>query len=267
MMLQLLNIEEEEEQGCSLTNGDFSWQNFDYDESFWSSEAPGDNVSAASRASAAPCDASAQAHPSLTDRFASTTSDLDGLCDATPADEKVLGAQEECIVPKQQRLPGDPNDEERSAGAGAAPAQASKWTQTDSPAQLEESSAIVPREPKLADLIRCSFCTNVFNRTLVCQGYLLQLNRPIQCACGCVLCTVCYRTHRGCAHHNLLSAHGPVNVTANRLASCPELQSEGTWDLERDDSDLFLRETETHDFVRTLVTDCSPTSLQLKRGG
>ncbi|KAK2814716.1 hypothetical protein Q5P01_000550 [Channa striata] len=108
---------------------------------------------------------------------------------------------------------------------------------------------------QLIGLITCVACSRVFNRVAVCQGYLLQLNRPVQCLCGCVICTLCYRTHRGCLKHSVSSAHGPVNATARYLAECPQLESVGTWDLGRDEADRFktgkesLPEEDAHRYV------------------
>ncbi|KAK2832711.1 hypothetical protein Q5P01_016600 [Channa striata] len=118
---------------------------------------------------------------------------------------------------------------------------------------------------QLIGLITCVACSRVFNRAAVCHGYLLQLNRPVQCLCGCVICTLCYRTHRGCLKHSVSSAHGPVNATASYLAECPQLESVGTWDLGRDEADRFKTGKEVNECVRRMIEDRAPTASELKQ--
>lgn len=96
------------------------------------------------------------------------------------------------------------------------------------------------------EAIRCSTCSKIFNRAVICHDYLIQLNRPIQCACGCVICTLCYQHQRGCSQHNVSSSRGPVNAIANNLTSCPDLKNLGDWDLERNADDHFKMEANTH---------------------
>lgn len=96
------------------------------------------------------------------------------------------------------------------------------------------------------EAIRCSTCRELFNRAVICHNFLIQLNRPIQCACGCVICTLCYHHQGGCRQHHVLSSRGPVNTIANNLASCPELKNLGDWDLELDANDPFKKEVNAH---------------------
>ncbi|KAK2825785.1 hypothetical protein Q5P01_019999 [Channa striata] len=118
---------------------------------------------------------------------------------------------------------------------------------------------------QLIGLITCVACSRVFNRAAVCHGYLLQLNRPVQCLCSCVICTLCYWTHRGCLKHSVSSAHGPVNTTASYLAECPQLESVGTWDLGRDAADRFKTGKEVNECVPRMIEDRAPTASELKR--
>ncbi|KAK2812876.1 hypothetical protein Q5P01_000953 [Channa striata] len=142
-------------------------------------------------------------------------------------------------------------------------------TSTD-PRVKEDESVAGSREQclsstQLIGLITCVACSRVFNRAAVCHGYLLQLNRPVQCLCGCVICTLCYRTHRGCLKHSVSSAHGPVNATASYLAECPQLESVGTWDLGRDEADRFKTGKEVNECVRRMIEDRAPTASELKQ--
>ncbi|KAK2821073.1 hypothetical protein Q5P01_024032 [Channa striata] len=118
---------------------------------------------------------------------------------------------------------------------------------------------------QLIGLITCVACSRVFNRVVVCHGYLLQLNRPVQCLCGCVICTLCYRTHRGCLKHSVSSAHGPVNATTRYLAECPQLESVGTWDLGRDEADRFKTGNEVNDCVCRMIENCVPTASEQRK--
>ncbi|KAJ8009854.1 hypothetical protein DPEC_G00068510 [Dallia pectoralis] len=103
-------------------------------------------------------------------------------------------------------------------------------------------------------LISCSVCNNTFNRTFVCEDYLIQLNRPIQCACCCVLCSLCYREQKGCRTHKIVSTRAVVNATASILASCPDMEKVGEWDLELDDMDHFKTEADINRHVQQLMT-------------
>lgn len=92
---------------------------------------------------------------------------------------------------------------------------------------------------KMERMILCSACKSTFNWAVICNDYLIQLNRPIQCACGCVLCTLCYRKQAGCREHNVSSKRATLNTTANNLASCPEVEHLGEWDLDINSDDQF----------------------------
>ncbi|RVE55585.1 hypothetical protein OJAV_G00234810 [Oryzias javanicus] len=115
------------------------------------------------------------------------------------------------------------------------------------------------------NLITCPSCSRVFNRAPLCQEYLLQLNRPVQCLCGCVLCTICYRGQGGCQRHGVVSKHGAVNYTANVLADLPEVESVGVWDLEREDSDRIMPKGETEQCVQIMLAEGTPAPDELKQ--
>ncbi|XP_034146530.1 uncharacterized protein LOC117592742 isoform X2 [Esox lucius] len=104
-------------------------------------------------------------------------------------------------------------------------------------------------------LILCSSCNKTFNRSVICQKYLIQLNKPIQCACGCVICTLCYREQHGCHMHSILSTQGAVNVTASTLASCPSLEHVGDWDLELNPDDRFKTDSEMNGYVQEIMNE------------
>ncbi|KAM9398679.1 uncharacterized protein ACWYII_031232 [Salvelinus alpinus] len=107
--------------------------------------------------------------------------------------------------------------------------------------------------PLMQKLIICSACTTTFNRAVICNTYLIQLNRPIQCACGCVLCTLCYSQQRGCSLHNMSSTRAPVSTTASTLANCPALEHLGAWDLELNIGDMFKTDNEVNVHVQLLM--------------
>ncbi|XP_028974609.1 uncharacterized protein LOC114835055 [Esox lucius] len=104
-------------------------------------------------------------------------------------------------------------------------------------------------------LILCSSCNKTFNRSVICQKYLIQLNKPIQCACGCVICTLCYSEQHGCHMHSILSTQGAVNVTASTLASCPSLEHVGDWDLELNPDDRFKTDSEMNGYVQEIMNE------------
>ncbi|KAJ7983588.1 hypothetical protein DPEC_G00376130 [Dallia pectoralis] len=116
-------------------------------------------------------------------------------------------------------------------------------------------------------LISCSVCNNTFNRTFVCEDYLIQLNRPIQCACCCVLCSLCYREQKGCRTHKIVSARAVVNATASILASCPDMERVGEWDLELDDMDHFKTEADINRHVQQLMTGERTPGIEALRSG
>ncbi|XP_078797131.1 uncharacterized protein LOC144994583 [Oryzias latipes] len=117
----------------------------------------------------------------------------------------------------------------------------------------------------LEDLITCPSCRRVFNRAPVCCGYLLQLNRPVQCLCGCVLCTLCIRAQGGCRKHWVVSENGMVNATANALADMPEMEAVGAWELEREGSDRFMTRIEKEECVERMLAEGSPSDEELQR--
>lgn len=115
------------------------------------------------------------------------------------------------------------------------------------------------------EAIRCSACSNIFNRAVICHEYLIQLNRPIQCACGCVICTLCYHDQKGCHVHNVLSSRAPVNATANNLASCPDLKTFGDWDLVLNGDDPF--KTEVNAYVEQITNGAQSPGFQELQSG
>ncbi|XP_078807016.1 uncharacterized protein LOC144996400 [Oryzias latipes] len=117
----------------------------------------------------------------------------------------------------------------------------------------------------LEGFVTCQSCSRVFNRAPVCRGYLLQLNRPMQCLCGCVLCTLCFRAQGGCRKHWVISEHGTVNATANALADMPGMEAVGVWDLEREGRDRFMTGIETEECVERMLAEGSPSKEELKR--
>lgn len=50
--------------------------------------------------------------------------------------------------------------------------------------------------------------------------------------------------------HNILSTLGAVNTTASTLASCPDLENLGDWDLELEINDHFKTDKEVNRHVR-----------------
>ena len=115
--------------------------------------------------------------------------------------------------------------------------------------------------------ILCSSCDKIFDRAVICEDFLIQLNRPIQCECGCVTCTLCTREQRSCRVHTKSSTHGQVNTTASRLAGCPDLENLGEWDLELDVSDNFKTDDDVDSHVQQLLNETSvPGVTRLREG-
>lgn len=115
--------------------------------------------------------------------------------------------------------------------------------------------------------ITCSVCKTSFNRTPISGEYLIQLNRPIQCLCGCVLCTICYKDKQSCSVHGLVSYHGTVNTIVSNLANCCHLEKEDQWDLRRNCSDSFKTEAQVNHYVREIMNNQeSPDCEELKSG-
>lgn len=115
------------------------------------------------------------------------------------------------------------------------------------------------------EAIQCSTCNKIFNRAVICHDYLIELNRPIQCACGCVLCTLCYRNQKGCCVHSVISSRGPINVIANNLASCSDLKDLGDWDLEFNADDPF--KTEANVYVQQIIKGVQNPGFQELQSG
>ncbi|XP_041835355.1 uncharacterized protein LOC121636116 [Melanotaenia boesemani] len=105
----------------------------------------------------------------------------------------------------------------------------------------------------IEESVKCSACAKTFNRAVIAHNYLIQLNRPIQCVCGCVICLTCYRTQRGCNLHQITSAHASVNTVVSELASCPSLEQLGEWDLEPDKQDWFYSQEEVNSDVQMIL--------------
>lgn len=110
--------------------------------------------------------------------------------------------------------------------------------------------------------VRCAVCQCTFNANVICSNYTIKLNRPIQCACGCVICYMCYTKDRGCRTHKLNSHRATVNVTANQLANATDVK----WDLELDSTAVYRAERDC-DVQSILHLDRGvPTADELKRG-
>lgn len=110
--------------------------------------------------------------------------------------------------------------------------------------------------------VKCTVCQCTFNASVICSNYTIKLNRPIQCACGCVICLMCYTKDRGCRTHKLSSHRATVNVTANQLANATDVK----WDLELDNTAVFRAECDD-DTQRILHLDRGvPTADELKGG-
>lgn len=129
------------------------------------------------------------------------------------------------------------------------------------------SSIDTPLAKLVQQLIICSSCTTTFNRAVVCHEYLIQLNRPVQCVCGCVKCTLCYRSQGGCCLHNIASTRGAVNTTSNTLASCSELENLGEWDLKLQVEDHSKADGKVDRDVQQMMYDEHALSVKQLRVG
>lgn len=122
---------------------------------------------------------------------------------------------------------------------------------------LDRDRATVPSIamllPLVKQLIICATCKTTFNRAFICNNYLIQLNRPMHCACGCVLCTLCYSGQGGCRLHNILSRRAAVSIPVNALANCPALDTVGDWDLELNIDDMFKTDNEVNVHVQLIM--------------
>ncbi|KAK7878280.1 hypothetical protein WMY93_031099 [Mugilogobius chulae] len=114
----------------------------------------------------------------------------------------------------------------------------------------------------LQTLVHCQLCKKVFNRTVICKEFLIQLNRPIQCLCGCVICSLCYWGHFGCSVHKLSSKNAAVNATANVLASREDVIYESVWEVQVDVSDTYISENEINCHVQQMMNDEGPPCMQ-----
>ncbi|XP_055362714.1 uncharacterized protein LOC114850818 isoform X2 [Betta splendens] len=106
--------------------------------------------------------------------------------------------------------------------------------------------------------ILCSVCKMIFNRAVICREYLIQLNRPVQCVCGCVICTLCYREQGGCRMHNVSSKQGPICTLVNAIASCPELEGLGDWDVKLNLDDHFKTDDQVNRHVQQIMEQAHP---------
>ena len=81
--------------------------------------------------------------------------------------------------------------------------------------------------------IECSICTETFNKGILCQDYLIQLNKPVQYMCGCQICTQCYRENLCCSPHKMYGSTFPqMKNIASDLANCLEFENLGSLNLE-----------------------------------
>jgi hypothetical protein len=116
-------------------------------------------------------------------------------------------------------------------------------------------------------LIICATCKKKFNRAFICNIYLVQLNRPMQCAGGCVLCRLCFSEQSGCRLHNISSTRAAVSTTANTLANCPALENVGDWDLDLNIDDMFKTDKEVNVHVQLIMNEEQSSGVDtLKRG-
>ncbi|KAM9471320.1 uncharacterized protein ACWYII_007194 [Salvelinus alpinus] len=116
-------------------------------------------------------------------------------------------------------------------------------------------SSIAMIIPVMKQLIICATCIKKFNRAFICNNYLIQLNRPVQCAWGCVLCRLCYSEQSGCRLHNISSTRAALSTTANTLANFPALENVGDWDLELNIDDKFKTDKEVNVHVQLIMNE------------
>lgn len=119
----------------------------------------------------------------------------------------------------------------------------------------------------LQKLITCSLCRNVFNRKPLCQNYLLTLNRPVQCPCGCVVCSLCYKEKHGCVIHDVVSYHGTVNSTAAELASAVFMDKGDQWKVRRNLEDAFKGPEHISPQVKALLNDTYQVNTDALKSG
>lgn len=110
--------------------------------------------------------------------------------------------------------------------------------------------------------IKCTVCQCTFNASVLCNNYAIKLNRPIQCACGCVICSMCYSKDEGCLTHKVKSRRATVNVTANQLANAADVK----WDLELDKTADFRTECDYGVQSILHLDRAVPTADELKEG-
>lgn len=144
---------------------------------------------------------------------------------------------------------------------GPQPMESTIPTPPESDVSTKETNCVVsasrsvPNEALfhfLQRLITCSVCNNIFNRRPLSRDYLFKLNRPVQCACGCVICTICYKEKHGCVLHGLVSYKGTVNNTASELASSVFMDKD-QWDLKRNHYDCFKAQEDINLRVQELL--------------
>lgn len=110
--------------------------------------------------------------------------------------------------------------------------------------------------------VKCAACQCTFNASVLCSNYTIKLNRPIQCACGCVICSMCYTKDQGCLTHKVNSRRATVNVTANQLANAADVK----WDLELDKTAVFRAECDYGMQSILRLDRGGPTADELKQG-
>lgn len=91
------------------------------------------------------------------------------------------------------------------------------------------------------ELSHCSLCDCAFNDTVICAiKYTVGFNQPIQCMCGCVVCTRCYSNANNqlrvvtCTKHKAKLKTGIVNTTANRIAHWQHVFTDRKWSMTLD---------------------------------
>lgn len=76
---------------------------------------------------------------------------------------------------------------------------------------------------------KCSMCNEVFQNTIVPdEDFVIDLNRAVQCHCGCNMCKSCYQSNNGrCqikGHTHMQSNNAPVNSVIVDLMNKVDVQ-------------------------------------------
>lgn len=155
-------------------------------------------------------------------------------------------------------------DKEDSVSAQAANVVVTLLSQADSGShdagattlrQADEPGVGSMSDTTTSLLTKCNICFVHFNGYVICNNVYIGFNQPIQCTCGCVVCTRCYTQSKDvkCLYHGTKLKTGLVNTTANILSHTRHMYTNMKWDMILDPNPLYKAPTQQNRDVQEML--------------